>query len=276
MFTLKANAKINLFFNIIGKRADGYHLIESLVVFAKDIYDEIEITESSDNKTFVTGGDFAECLSNDENLIDKALRLFSKDKKFHCKLTKNIPVGAGLGGGSADAAAIARFLDYKQSNLSEKLLKIGADLPVCYFNSPTLCFGIGDVLEPITNFPKLHLVLVNPRKELLTKDVFINNKIINAAPLKEQILNFNYDTDKLINFVIANENSLTDSAIQLMPEIKNILELIAKQSACVISRMSGSGPTCFGVFKLKEEAIMAVNNIQGRYPSYWVQYTEVN
>lgn len=273
MTILKAKAKINLFFQITGKRPDGYHLIESLVVFAEDIYDAIQIIPSNSNETSVIGGAFAGSLIDEKNnLIDKALDYFSEDKKYHCYLTKNIPIGAGLGGGSSDAAVVAKFLQSHISN--EQLLKIGADLPVCYHAEPVFCSGIGEIIKPISNFPKLHMLLVNPNKTLLTKDVFINNKSRYREAIKAIPESFN-DINILLEFIKPLENDLTSSAIQLMPEISEILTLLTQQKGCVLSRMSGSGPTCFALFENKELAISAMGYISKQKPHYWVKYTAI-
>jgi 4-diphosphocytidyl-2-C-methyl-D-erythritol kinase len=274
MSILRAKAKINLFFQIIGKRLDGYHLIESLVVFAEDICDTIKITESDSNKTFVTGGLFAHNLMHEKNnLIDKALDYFSLDKKYHCYLTKNIPIGAGLGGGSSDAAVVAKFL---QDNLShEQLIKIGADLPICYHAEPVFCSGIGEIIEPIYKLPKLYMLLVNPNKPLLTKDVFVNNKKIDSIAITSKPIDFASDIDKLLDFIAPLENDLTASAIQLMPEISEILILLAQQKGCLLSRMSGSGPTCFALFENKMLAASAMNYISEQNPHYWVKHTSI-
>lgn len=267
---VKARAKINLFFQITGKREDGYHLMESLVVFADNVFDEIEITEAEVNSTSIAGGEFASLLIDEKNnLIDKALEFFTKNMKYHCKLSKNIPIGAGLGGGSSDAAMVAKFLSANE-DVTTELLKIGADLPICYYNSQAFCSGIGEIIEPIKNFPKLYLVLVNPREALITKDVFKNNTRLNTALIQNKPKDF---TDGLIDFISPLSNDLTESAIQLMPEIQTILNIIKSQDFCLLSRMSGSGPTCFGIFRDSESAMAAQANIAKLYPNYWVKYT---
>lgn len=274
MHIIKPRAKINLFFQIIGKRNDGYHLIESFVVFADDIYDLIEINESKINSTSIGGGEFSSFLINEKNnLIDKVLEKFTTDIKYHCKLTKNIPIGAGLGGGSSDGAMVAKYIS--KDDISKELLEIGADLPICYHDAPAFCAGIGEVIEPIKNLPKAHLVLVNPNKTLLTKDVFINNSKINTTPIVNKLVDFNGSIEKLIEFISPLSNDLTESAVKLMPEIKDILGLLQSQHGCFISRMSGSGPTCFAVFRTKEDAIKAKESIEHIHPNYWVRYSSI-
>lgn len=274
MTILKARAKINLFFHITGKREDGYHLIDSLTVFAESIFDLIDINESDASETIVKDGEFASHLKKEENnLIDKAIEAFSSTKKYSCYLTKNIPIAAGLGGGSSDAATVARYID--PSIDTENLLKIGADLPICYYNQPAYFEGIGEIISPIENFPIIHLVLVNPKKALLTKEVFKLNKIHNTPHLYNKPTNFFNSAEKLVEFLNNLGNDLTDSATSIMPEIKLILDILQSQNGCKLSRMSGSGPTCFGIFYNEQEAIKARDNLIKIHPQYWVKHTMV-
>ena len=272
---VKAKAKLNLFFQIIGKRDDGYHLMQSLMVFADDIYDSIEITPAIKNQTIVENGEFSYLLKNEpQNLIDKALNTFAKEQYYKCVLSKDIPIGAGLGGGSSDAAVIAKFLANSaemDKNINKKLTNIGADLPICYHHKAAFCSGIGEIIQPIENFPKLYLVLVNPRKPLLTASVFKNNHQINTPAI--MMPNSFTDLNSMLEFLLPLKNDLTQAAIGLMPEIKSILELISSQAGCSFSQMSGSGPTCFGVFNNRQAAEQAYNNIKSLEPNYWVKYT---
>ena len=276
MTTLKARAKINLFFQITGKRKDGYHLIESLMVFAHDIYDVIEINPAAVNSTSVTDSEFAHLLSEEpNNLINQALQYFAGNTNYHCQLSKNIPIGAGLGGGSADAAIVAKYLNNKKmsNEINQKLIKIGADLPICYHDQPAFCSGIGEVIEQIKNFPILYLVIVNPRKALLTKDVFRDNLCIDTPYIKHKPIDFSTNLNKLIDFLAPLKNDLTEAAILLMPEIKIILDLLDSQKDCKIARMSGSGPSCFGIFADEASAKQASDNIAKLYPQYWVRFS---
>jgi 4-diphosphocytidyl-2-C-methyl-D-erythritol kinase len=278
MASIIAKAKINLFFHITDKRPDGYHVIESLIVFANDIYDTIEINQSNINSTSVIDGEFAHLLKDESNnLIDKAIESFVEDKKYNCKLTKNIPIGAGLGGGSSDAAMVAKYITNKEmdNEINYKLTKIGADLPICYHAEPTFCSGIGEIIEPVKNFPTVYLVLVNPNKTLLTKDAFKSNTSLNTDIILDKPIDFQGNINKLTEFLKPLRNDLTEAASKLMPEIKVILDLLTKEKGCSISRMSGSGPTCFGVFTDRQEAIKAMKNIKELYPEYWIKHTEI-
>lgn len=285
MYIIKARAKINLFFHITRKSPDGYHLMQSLNVFADDIYDLIEINPASENGTTTKSGEFAYLLSNERNnLITKALEEFTSKLKYHCLLTKNIPIGAGLGGGSADAAMVAKFLVNQLSlqelqsfeniqNINERLLKIGADLPLCYYDAPSFCSGIGEIIESVYNFPKLHLLLVNPKMTLLTKDVFKNNSKIETSVIEDKILDFNNDLERLIQFLKPLTNDLSEAAIKLMPEIQFILTALKEQHDSRVVSMSGSGPTCFAIFSNQQSALQAEKNIANLFPDYWVKYT---
>jgi 4-diphosphocytidyl-2-C-methyl-D-erythritol kinase len=276
MTQLKAKAKINLFFHINGKRPDGYHIIESLVVFAEDIYDSIEITQAQNNLTEVIGGEYSHELINEKNnLIDKSLSSFTKENKYHCKLTKNIPVGAGIGGGSSDAAVVAKFLNKEDHDINDELAKIGADLPICYLQKPAFCTGIGEIITEVKNLPNLYLVMVNPRKPLLTKDVFKNNQIINTPIISNKTIDFSNNLNHIIDFLKPLNNDLSIAATNLMPEIEEILALLKKQNDCKISRMSGSGPTCFGIFTNKEQAELSCKNISILKPKYWVRCSKI-
>jgi 4-diphosphocytidyl-2-C-methyl-D-erythritol kinase len=278
MASIIAKAKINLFFHITGKRPDGYHLIESLMVFANDVYDAIEINQAEINSTSVQDGEFAHLLKDEtNNLIDKAIEYFAGTKKYSCKLTKNIPIGAGLGGGSSDAAIVAKYITNKEMDdeINQKLTKIGADLPICYHAKPAFCSGIGEIIEPIKNFPTAYLVLVNPNKALLTKDVFKYNKHLNTDIILDKPIDLQKNINKLIEFLKPLKNDLTEAASNLMPDIKIILDLLDQQKGCSISRMSGSGSTCFGIFTDEQEAIKATKNIMELHPQYWIKHTEI-
>ncbi len=270
MVILQAKAKVNLFFHITSKRNDGYHLIDSLMIFTQDIYDLIEL-EPTENTYTKTVGEFAHLLQDEnDNLINKAIHNFSSKQQYHCRLVKNIPIGAGLGGGSSDAAIVAKFLNKQLHN--NELAKLGADLPICYYAKPAFCGGIGELITPIEDFPLIYLVLVNPKKALLTKDIFKLNANISTPKTIHPIFK---NVEQLIEFLLPLSNDLTDAAMHLMPEIKEILELIGIQEGCRISRMSGSGPTCFGIFTDQQKAIQASEQLIKLKPEYWIKYSAV-
>jgi 4-diphosphocytidyl-2-C-methyl-D-erythritol kinase len=278
MFKLKAIAKINLFLHITAVTANNYHLLESLAVFAEDIFDEIDIGESASNNFRLSATEFSSELEG-ENLIEKALNNFSPENKyFSCELKKNIPVAAGLGGGSSDACAVIKhILNYPKlsDELIAKLTHLGADLPLCYEEKPKYVKGIGEILEPVINLPEFYLVLVNPRKKLLTKEVFKNfDRNYFASPINFP-KNFNNNFQEFIEFLAKTSNSLTTSAESLLPEISQILNLLKNQKGCSLSRMSGSGPTCFGIFLNFDDAKNCQTNIINLLPDYWIKISGV-
>ena len=224
----------------------------------------ITIEQAKISNIQLQDGEFDGLLQNEKNnLIATAIHNFADQTHYQCTLTKNIPIGAGLGGGSSDAAMVAKFLNPNISN--DKLAEIGADLPICYHAKPAFCSGIGEVIEPVTNCPSIYLVLVNPKKTLLTKDVFKHSRIGNSTMMPR--CDF-ADANQLIDFLAPLGNDLTAAAIDLMPEIQSILDVFLQQDGCRISRMSGSGPTCFGIFTNQHLAMTAYSRLNAIFPEY--------
>ena len=260
---LKAHAKLNLYLEVTGKRTDGYHELESQVVFL-NLADEISVVEDKELKIIDASGkmNFA------DNIIMKtALKLSTLTKgKVGAKITykKNIPVGGGLGGGSADAAVVLVLLNdlWNLSLTPEKLykiaLEIGSDVPVCLFsileNTNSAIFkGIGEIVKKGPVLKKNFFVLINPNKELLTKTVFEN---------------FTYKSkDKLTE----RKNDLQETAIKLLPEIGEIITELKAIKTCKLARMTGSGATCFGQFWSNEAAVDAANKISAEHPNWFIK-----
>lgn len=269
---IKARAKINLFLHVMGKAETGMHILESLAVFADDVFDSISIEHSNHEEILITGGEFRNFLDPKSNIISKASKTFNLPL---CKysLTKNIPIGAGLGGGSSDAAAVIRHFNCYTSN--ENLSVIGSDVPVCYHNKACFFEGTGEIVTDVKNFPVIHAVLINPKKELLTKDVFRKNT--NKSTYGSiKILDFKNDTTLLFEFLNSQRNDLAHAAISIIPEISEILNLLEKQEGCIIARMSGSGATCFGLFSSKDHATFAADSIKRQSTEAWVKYTTLS
>lgn len=273
-----APAKINLSLNITGRRDDGYHLLHSYVVFA-NYGDEIILEPSGIGYFLSIEGPFADQINIEDNIINRAVELFVQHLgcplKHRVKLIKNIPVGAGLGGGSSDAAATIKLLmeayslEIEPSVLKEMLLLLGADVPVCYEAVPCLMEGIGDVISPIKQVNKaLPALLVYPDAFVLTPDVFKNYSSEFTRP---QVL------DNWFDGVDSMSNDLTDAAIQIEPKIQIVLDLLKKQNGCITSRMSGSGSACFALFENAEARDEAHNAIQQAHSGWWVQpvYIEI-
>ena len=274
MSYIKAKAKINLFFQITGKTSNNYHLIESLVVFCEDIYDKIYLFNADDNKTTIHNGTFSYLLDpSQQNLIDRILPFAEHEKKYECILTKNIPVGAGLGGGSSDAAQVAKHIN--SQDISAQLQKIGADLPICYYGKAAYCEGIGGIITPVLNIPKFYLVLVFPNNPLLTREIFEINTKSFSPKISYKPVDFFNDFHKMIEFISPLNNDLTEAACSLAPEIKSILESLSAQDQCYLARMSGSGSTCFGIFADKINAKKAELKLKIMYPDYWVGLSSI-
>ncbi len=282
-----APAKINLYLHITGRRDDGYHLLDSLVVFA-DIGDEIEIEESDRLKLSVTG-EFAAGLADDDNLVLKAARILAEkaatQPDIHIKLKKNIPVGAGLGGGSADAAAVIKLLNnFWQLNLSDAEmnsigLELGADIPVCLYGRSAYMSGIGEIIEPAQITP-LYLVLVNPDIHISTKEIFEmgfdftkspNNFSSHSAVSKASEQN----PEQFIENLSATRNDLTRNALKQAPQIGDILEELQGYEGCRLARMSGSGSTCFGLFTSRKSAESTAYQLQTHHPDWWIKALRV-
>ncbi len=276
---MKAFCKINLFLHITGKRDDGYHSLESLFYFP-NIYDEIEITEGEESLFIM--GKFAHKLQGDaeNNIIFKAYKLLQqkfpeKVPELSFLLVKNLPVASGIGGGSANAALVLRELNKRYHlglstiDLFKLGVKLGADVPVCILSEPCFAQGIGEVITPVPNFPKIHLVLANPNVEVSTAEIFKMGFSEFSAPVKN---NFEFSrTQSLIDFLDGTHNDLEKNALQLCPSIHDVLADIGSQEGNLLARMSGSGATCFGIFETKDKALQAKQNIISKNPNWWVE-----
>jgi len=277
-----APAKINLFLHIVGKRENGYHELDSLAVFTT-FGDTLEFIPS-DTLRFEIQGPFAhEMGSHSGNIVLKAaesLRAATKCRAgVRIVLHKHIPVGAGLGGGSSDAAATLKALNdlwglqLSDSKLAEIGMTLGSDVPVCLKQGAAYIRGIGDEILPVTLKGNIWIILVNPLKPLLTADVFKAYKAPFSKSLKP-IHHFN-DTETLLKHIAELRNDLQPVAVSLMPEIDLILQAIAGTEGCRLARMSGSGATCFGIYASQALALAAQHAITQSYPRWWTTVTKV-
>ncbi len=279
-----APAKINLTLRVLGKRDDGYHALHSLVAFAQ-VGDILTLTPNEGAATLSLQGDMASGLSaQDDNLVLRAARYFADTfpdaGSGAFTLTKNLPVASGIGGGSADAAAALRLLarlngmaanDPRLYGLAEKL---GSDVPVCLQPRAQWMTGRGDRLMPLTHFPRLWAVLVNPRVAVSTATVFKAWK--NADPnMLEQPDTF--DTfESVVAYIKAHPNDLEIPACSLAPVISEVLAALHRQPGCRVARMSGSGATVFGLFSDGEAATQAAHALLQKNPQWWVRDTSIN
>ncbi len=272
MIRVQAHAKVNLYLHVVGKRADGYHLLDSLVVFA-DLHDDV-VAEAADDLSLSIDGPFADALSGEpDNLVLRAARGLAAfhriEPKAKLRLTKRIPVAAGIGGGSADAAATLDALSRLWSVEIPIALppKLGADVPACLAGRPLLRSGIGEQLAPAPALPPASILLVNPGVAVATKDVFRarNGPFSQAAPFDMAPL----DAQRLARFLLHRRNDLTAAATIHAPEIREAHERIGATDGCLLARMSGSGATVFGLYASDEEAARAAAAIASERPAWW-------
>jgi len=287
-----APAKINLTLRIRGKRPDGYHELESLVVFA-DVGDDLQFRPGASLGLTVEGETAAEAGDIDGNLVMKAARALEKQRgtlhSGHFHLTKNLPVAAGVGGGSSDAAAALRLLAKINgvSSADESVITAargtGADVPVCLDPRPRMMRGIGELLSGPLSLPQLHGVLVNPRVAVPTAQVFrawADNSVMREAPAPtddpaSQLVEAATvpTTEALIAAVTQSANDLEAPAIALFPAVGDVLMELRLSDNCLLARMSGSGGTCFGLFPTDAAAQAAAERLQQARPTWWVRST---
>jgi 4-diphosphocytidyl-2-C-methyl-D-erythritol kinase len=287
-----APAKVNLTLRVLGRRPDGYHELESLVVFAA-VGDALSFTPGPDltlavrGPTAVAAGDLA------ENLVLKAARALAERteglKVGRFALSKRLPVAAGLGGGSTDAAAALRLLArHNRMALDDPRLMAaaratGADVPVCLDPRPRMMRGIGELLSPPLRLPALPALLINPRVSVATRDVFA---ALNAGPVGQQLAAAVVEEewggggtapaltrDAVIAFVARHGNDLEGPAIALHPAIAQALAALRALAGCRLARMSGSGASCFGLFDSGRAADAAARALRMAHPQWWIRPT---
>ena len=272
-----APAKVNLYLHVTGRRPDGYHLLDSLVVFA-GVGDKLGFACADGLSLKITGPGAKDLAVTDDNIVLKAARLLAETlgRKPEAAITleKHLPVASGIGGGSADGVAALRGLlklwnsKLDEATLAKIGLKIGADLPVCLAGRPTQMSGIGEILEPVVKLPPAWLVLVNPRIALSTPAVFKarNGDFTPAAPLTAPPA----DAKSLAAVLTERRNDLAPPAIALEPSVGKMLDAIAATTDCLLSRMSGSGATCFGLYADQATAENAAQTLANRHPNWWI------
>lgn len=274
----KSYAKINLFLKLTGKRSDGYHELESLFAFL-DLADLLEVSRA-DNFSFKIDGEFASTLTWQENILAKILDYFvaefqiSRDLKIH--LTKNIPVGGGLGGGSSNAAYFMKALNkifalnLNKEELQKISLKFGSDIAFFFEDRASIVKGRGDVIENYQNFEDINALLINPKINLSTKEVFAKFDKQFSAKISTQDL----QNKSVIELIEHFSNDLTKPAIAISPAIANILQQLKNQQA-KITKMSGSGATCFAIFDQQSQINEAEKNLKKLFPNYFIKQVKI-
>lgn len=265
---LFAPAKVNLTLHVTGQRDDGYHLLDSLVVFV-DVGDQVTAERAAQNTLAVDGPMCAGVPTDRSNLMMRAADLARLPMRMH--LDKHLPPASGIGGGSADAAAVlkaARRLGGEPVS-SEDSLTLGADVPVCLKAKPVRMRGIGEIINPV-HVPALHMVLVNPRVEVSTPAVFKALKTRDNAPMDAALPAWP-DSISLIDWLTTQRNDLERAAVDTAPEIAAALTALALADGVMMVRMSGSGATCFGLFPDRYAADRAAAQLADANPWWWVK-----
>ena len=278
-----APAKVNLSLRVFGRRSDGYHELESLVVFARAA-DRLSFTPGGELSLTVSGPSAALAGDNADNLVLKAARALAERSPGITlgafSLDKRLPVAAGLGGGSADAAAALRLIA-RANNLApdaprfyEAARATGADVPVCLNPCARVMRGVGELLSEPLNLSPLPAVLVNPRAALATKAVFAGwTPGTPPAPLDQEALAKLSDRKTLLQFIASQDNDLERPAIAIAPVVAEVLAAMRGLPGCAVARMSGSGSTCFALFPSAAEATVGAEMLHAKYPQWWVRPT---
>ena len=268
----RARAKINLTLHVTGQRSDGYHLLDSLVCFA-DIADEITVAPAQDLSLTVDGPLAAGVPTDDSNLVMRAARLFPDAPGAAIRLTKHLPNAAGIGGGSADAAAALKALaELWDRDIPIDLLSLGADVPVCLAPMALRMRGVGELLDPLPPFPEVWAVLVNPRVPVSTPEVFKALSSKDNPAMADDLPRFSTVQD-LAGWCTAQRNDLETPARSIAPVIGDALEAL---SDSLLARMSGSGATCFGLCADQVAAETLAADISKTHPDWWVVPTRLS
>ncbi len=273
----KAPAKINLTLRVLGRRADGYHELESLVAFA-DVTDVVTLQPDAEDELKITGPFAGNSGPAADNLVLRALSAarghITGIKAGRFLLEKNIPVAAGLGGGSADAAAALRLiasangLTLRDPRLMLAAVATGADVPVCLDGRARIMRGIGELLSAPTDLPMLPAVLVNPRVPLATRDVFSKFASVKRG---SSLAGVPRGFDALIELLKQHDNDLTPAACANAPVVGEVLTALQALPGVRLARMSGSGPTCFAIFAAQGEAANAAQKLGDQRKDWWIQ-----
>lgn len=286
MITEFARPKVNLTLKVLGRRGDGYHALESLVAFAREPADVVVFEPGRPCAVDVSGPGASAILG--ENLLHATLRrLAAAEPRLvlgRVGLEKQLPVAAGIGGGSADAAALLRAVRAANPALSDSVpwldvaLSLGADVPVCVAGTAAMMWGIGERMAPVAAMPPLAAVVVNPMLAVpadKTAQVF---RRLGAARLTADPPDppppppFSSPAD-VVAYMRLRGNDLTRPASEVVPAIGDVLAAIAANDGCRVARLSGGGPTCFGIFESDAAAAAAAARLRRRQPDWWVAAT---
>jgi 4-diphosphocytidyl-2-C-methyl-D-erythritol kinase len=282
-----AHAKVNLTLRVVGRRVDGYHELESVVAFA-DCADRLDLVPGAELGLKTTGPLAQACGDISDNLVFKAAQLLGErvpDLKLgEFTLDKMLPVAAGIGGGSADAAAALRLLArlnglaLDDARLVEVARLTGADVPVCLASRACVMTGVGATLQPLS-LPVMPCVMVNPRVPVPTRDVFNalglrnGDLLVGATDVLLQDRSWPKAGASIAEWIGAFAevgNDLEKPAMRIQPVIGEVLRALGAAGGARLARMSGSGATCFAIFENAAEAEVAAAKIQRDHPGWWV------
>lgn len=263
-----APAKVNLALHVTGRRADGYHLLDSLVAFAP-VGDRLRLHPAEAMRLRVHGPEAAGVPEDGTNLVLRAAEVLGPGPAAAIELEKCLPAASGIGGGSSDAAAALRGLAWLrgQGVAAQGLERLGADVPMCLDPRPARTRGIGEDLTPVS-LPDLPAVLVNPRVEVSTPAVF-KALAVKENPALPEIPTF-VDRLSCLGWLAAQRNDLEVPAMRLAPAIAQVLAVLGASAGCHFARMSGSGATCFGLYETAGDATAAAAEIAAAHPDWWV------
>ncbi len=282
----EGRAKVNLTLRVVGRRVDGYHDLESVVAFA-DCADRLSLTPGPSLHLETSGPLAQACGEPSDNLVFKAAQLLSERvpglKLGDFTLDKVLPVAAGIGGGSADAAAALRLLaqandlELDDPRLIEVARLTGADVPVCLASNACVMTGVGDTLQPLS-LPKMPCVMVNPRIPVATSDVFKALGLRNGQLLVSatDVLRgtawpeAGASLEDWVEALAAGSNDLEAPATRIQPVIGEVLAALSASNGAWLARMSGSGATCFAIYENTADAKRAAQQIQTDHPGWWV------
>jgi 4-diphosphocytidyl-2-C-methyl-D-erythritol kinase len=281
-----ARAKVNLTLRVNGRRTDGYHDLESVVAFA-DCADRLTLTPGDELGLKMLGPLAEACGDTSDNLVLKAARLLAERvpgmKVGSFTLDKALPVAAGIGGGSADAAAALRLLArlnglaLDDARLIEVAKLTGADVPVCVNSHGCVMTGVGEALEPLA-LPKMPCVMVNPGVPVATRDVFNalglrNGELrvgVTDVLLQERWPDGEASLEEWVEALAASSNDLETPALRVQPVIGEVIAALNATNGAWLARMSGSGATCFAIYENTAEAGRAAEKLRRDHPGWWV------
>ena len=275
-YSLFSPAKINLFLEILSKRNDGFHNLNSLMCFC-NIGDKIKISKSESYSLNITGP-FSDDLKSKNNIITDTLKkleiFFNKKFSVSIVLEKNLPISSGMGGGSSNAATIVRAiinifnLNIKKLDLDKLLISIGSDVPFCFYGKSSIVSGIGEKVVPLKHLEDLKVLLVNPLVEISTKSIFHQIKCFNTNPTnfpREKI-----NRSKLIDILNQSKNDLQYIVTKKNTQVNDVIHFFKNETESSFYRMTGSGATCFGVFDTYSHMKKAEVKLKNKNNNWWI------